>query len=387
MANFDRTTRTMLLWIPDNIDKTSVTARIADEMNNKTIGEIDKTKYNGDFAAFYTEHIWNFETTDNTFCSKNFLGVSAEYSTYKATNAKFVTVLSVDIDDFSGDIVKVNAFITFRWSKTANAVKIQTLCADQRVKGTGEGTKLLNFVKKTAAKLGLYNMFLNPLKNAVPYYYRQHFKETNAPNKKIYDTSSPLLSSSHHSPKHSKSQKHSSQKHSSQKHSSQKHSSQKHSSQKHSSQKHSSQKHSSQKHSSPKHSKSAKHSSPHIVAAPVTKKDPMVIPTMIMNLRARSNWDKTKRKLRALSAIKHKKHGKSTVPVEVPRVEQRKKKTREELLSSEVDKIVGRMNSDMKDMVTYTDIVEKLENERFVNLSYEDVNFIRDHLYDAHGIN
>jgi hypothetical protein len=104
-------------------------------------------------------------------------------------------------------------------------------------------------------------------------------------------------------------------------------------------------------------------------------------------LRARSNWDKTKRKLRALSAIKYKKHGKSTVPVEVPRVEPRKKKTREELLSSEVDKIVGRMNSDMKDMVTYSDIVEKLENERFVNLSYEDVNFIRDHLYDVHGIN
>jgi hypothetical protein len=336
MSAVDRTTRTMLLWIPDGMDRTGVTAKLAEEMSKK-IGEIDKTEYNGDFAAFYTKHIWNFETLDNTFCSKNLKGVSAEYSTYNATNAKFVTVLSVDLDDFSRDIIQVNAFITFRWSEKTKAIKIQTLCADQRVKSTGEGTKLLNFVKKIASHMKLYNIYLNPLQNAVPYYYRQHFREARG---KIHDSSSPSTKSS--KKRSSKSSK----------------------------------------------SRSSKSSS--------KKKGTAHIPSMIMNLRARSNWNKTKMKLRALSAITRKTHGKSTAHIvrddegllkkteEKPQKSQ--KKRREEVLLTEVEKIAGSMSADAKEMATWHDVIKKLEDRNFTHLTDDDERKIRDYLADVHGI-
>ena len=343
MSGFDRTTRTMMLWIPDGIDQSGVTADIANEMSKK-IQQIDKTEYNGDFAAFYTKNIWHFETIDNTFCSKNFLGVSADYSTQNATNAKFVTVLSVDLDDFSGDIVQVNAFLTFRWSGKTKGVKIQTLCADQRVKGTGEGTKLLNLIKKTALHLGLHKIYLNPVKNAIPYYYRNNFNDA---GEKIHDTSSPLILSSRKGSSSSKKHSSSSKKHSS----------------------------SSKKHSSPS-----------------KKIDKGFVPSMIMNLRARSNWNKTKMKLKALSAISRKTHGKSTarahahssVIPENPQATQ--KKRREALIITDIDNIVGKMTRDMKEMADWGYIRQTLRDHNFSNLTDSDVRVARDHLAEVHNI-
>ncbi len=343
MADFDRITKSIALWVPTNMSPTSETMRITETMlDHFKIEAIDKTEFAGTFELFYDKYIRNFETIDNSFCSKNYLGVNPDYVTQNSDKETFATLLSLDTDDYSGDIVRVNALITFRWSDTSKAIKIQTLCSDQRVKGTGEGTKLLNFVKKTARHMGIHNIYLNPLKNAVPYYYRQHFKNVTTANKKVHDSSdSPIaLNPKKKTSKSSKSSK-----------------------------------------SSHSHSKSRKKSShsPHAVKADV-------VPSMMMNLRARSNWNKTKMKLKALSAITRKTHGKSTVQMIPPHVPPRQKKSRNAFIIEQIDEIVGKLSEDAKSMTSYNDILKMLGKREIVNLTRDEEINIEDYLTDKHKI-
>jgi len=373
------------------------------------IEPIDKTKYAGSFEKFYDDHIRNFETINNSFCGKNYLGVNSEYVIQNSDKNTFVTLLSIDIDDYSGDIARVNALITFRWSATSKSIKIQTLCSDQRVKGTGEGTKLLNFVKKTAKHMGIHDIYLNPLKNAVPYYYRQHFRNAMTADKKVHDSSDSLtapaptleqirsqilktLTAKQKSKDTLKKTKKKIRNSSS------------------SLSPHSKRmrdiyvkskltlgstidlknqilenylddqaekktalniKSSKSSHHSSKKSKSSKSSE---------------IPSMIINLRARSNWNKTKMKLKALSAITRKTHGKSTAPAIVPEVAPRQKKTRNDFLCEQIDDIMGSLSEDVKSMMTQRDVYNRLENKRITNLTPKDKQDIDFHMMDKYGI-
>ena len=428
MADFDRVTRSLALWVPDNMDATGETMRITKTMvDHFKIELIDKTKYAGSFEKFYDEHIRNFETPKNSFCSKDYLGVNPAYVTANSDKDTFATLLSIDNDDYGGDIVRVNALITFRWSQKAKAIKIQTLCSDQRVKSTGEGTKLLNFVKKTANHMGIYKIYLNPLQNAVPFYYRHQFRKVTALDK-VRDTSdsssasapvpapasssaqalSPalaLISSQIHKTLDLKKKYKNIRKNkrktirnispSSSSHAKKMHGiitkdklilnrainkkeqilgdllderAKKKTARNAKSSK-------SPRHSRKKSSKSSKSSS-----AP---------PSMIINLRARSNWNKTKMKLKAMSTIKRKRHGKSTAHVisQSVAVAPRQKMTRNDFLCEQIDDIMGSLSEDVKSMMTQRDVYERLENKRISNLTPKDKQDIDFHMMDEYGIN
>jgi RNA polymerase-associated protein CTR9/transcription factor SPN1 len=132
----------------------------------------------------------NDANNSESFCkAKGKNGVNMQYLIDNANKSTYVTLIAVNKDHFKDDYLEVNAILIFRWTKTANALKIQVLCGDQRKKGTGDGTKLLNTVKKTLTVMGLNDIFLNPIGDAVPYYHKQNFRETKNPDGIIHDSS------------------------------------------------------------------------------------------------------------------------------------------------------------------------------------------------------
>ena len=143
----------MLLWIPDGMDANDKTLEIANAMKSKfKMTEIDKDDYNNNSYYFYENNMkgYNDANNDESFCkAKGKTGVNMQYLIDYANKSTFVTLIAANKDHFKDDYLDVTAILTFRWTKTANALKVQVLCGDQRKKSTGDGTKLLNTVKKS----------------------------------------------------------------------------------------------------------------------------------------------------------------------------------------------------------------------------------------------
>jgi hypothetical protein len=179
-----------------------------------------------------------------------------EYLIENANKPTYVTLLSLDINPDDPSDFNVLATIVFKWSPTANSAKIQAFCSNQKLPSKGAGTKLLNLLKKVLTRMGLNNIYLNPVPEAVSYYSKQQFVEARNPKKKVYDTSSPKSKTK------SKSR-------------------------------------------SPGSNSNSKSKSK---SKPKTYKKP---PTMTINLRASRNWKKAKTKMSSYSALTRKTHGKS----------------------------------------------------------------------------
>jgi len=244
----------MTLWIPKGINPASKTMDIASTMiQDFGVSQINNDTYNDKFNDYYDQHIRQNERANLTFCSKNGKGINSGYLIDNANKHTYVTLLSLDTDPDDPDDFTVLAAIVFKWSPTAGSVKIQAFCGNQKLQTKGAGTKLLNFLKKTLTHMGINNIYLNPIQNAIPYYSSQRFVEAKTPKKKVYDTSSTETKSKTKS----------------------------------------------------------KTKSPRSPSKSKTKSKPNKIPTMTINLRAAKNWQSAKTKMSSVRALTRKKYGKT----------------------------------------------------------------------------
>lgn len=184
-------THSMTLWIPKGINPASKTMNIAETMiQDFGVSQINNDTYNDNFTEYYDQHIRENESANLTFCSRNGKGINVQYLIDNANKHTYITLLSLDIDPDDPDDFTVLAAIIFKWSPTAGSVKIQAFCGNQKRQSKGAGTKLLNFLKKTLTHMGINNIYLNPVPEAISYYTSQKFVEARNPKKKVYDTSS-----------------------------------------------------------------------------------------------------------------------------------------------------------------------------------------------------
>ena len=242
----------LAIWIPNDLNSASKTKLIADHMiTNGNVIQIDvDTDYHNNFTEYYDRHIKQGETT-TTFCYKDGIGINVGYLIDNANKKTYATLLSLDVDPADPTQFEVLAMLVFKWSPTANAVKIQAFCGNQKRPSKGAGTKLLNFLKKTLTEMDINEIYLNPIPSAIGYYSNHQFKKE--PKGKVHDSSSPKPKSSSKSKTKSKT----------------------------------------------KSSSKSKYKG---------------IPTMRVNLRAAKNWKKAKTKLRSYQALTRKTHGKSHIP-------------------------------------------------------------------------
>ena len=248
------------LWIPKGINPDSKTMEIASTMmNDFGVSQINNDTYNNNYGEYYNKHIRHGETRYETFCLKNGVGINVNYLIENANKPTYVTLLSLDVNPDDPSDFNVLATIVFKWSPTANSAKIQAFCSNQKLPSKGAGTKLLNLLKKVLTRMGLNNIYLNPVPEAISYYSKQQFVEARNPKKKVYDTSSPKSKTK-------------------------------------------------SKSTSPGSNSNSKSKSK---SKSKTYKNP---PTMTINLRASSNWKKAKTKMSSYSALTRKTHGKSHVP-------------------------------------------------------------------------
>lgn len=315
----------MTLWIPKGINTASKTMDIASSMiQDFGVSQINNDTYNDKFNEYYDQHIRQNERANLTFCSKNGKGINVGYLIDNANKHTYVTLLSLDIDPDDPNDFNVLAAIVFKWSPTAGSVKIQAFCGNQKLQTKGAGTKLLNFLKKTLTHMGINNIYLNPIQNAIPYYTSQRFVEAKTPKKKVYDTSSTETKSKTKSKtKTSKSK-----------------------------------------------SKSPRSPSKSKPKPPVK---PNKIPTMTINLRAAKNWQSAKTKISSVRALTRKKYGKTHEAKE------------KNVLLAKVDEIVDNMKSDLRDFAQWQDIVELLERQGTKINDEEEAIVIR-HLRDKYDI-
>jgi len=247
------------IWIPKNVAPASKTMDIAETMiQDFGVSQINNDTYNDNFNEYYDQHIKQNEASNLTFCSKNGKGINVQYLIDNANKHTYVTLLSLDINPDDSDDFTVLAAMVFKWSPTAGSVKIQAFCGNQKRPSKGAGTKLLNFLKKTLTHMGINNIYLNPVPEAVSYYTSQRFVEARNPKKKVHDTSSSKSLTTKSKTK-SKTKSLSNSK-------------------------------------SPSKSKS---------------KPNKKIPTMTINLRASRNWQSAKTKMSSIRALTRKKYGKT----------------------------------------------------------------------------
>jgi len=336
----------MTLWIPNDMGPDSQTMDIASTMiNDFGVSKIDNDAYNNNFNEYYDQHIRKNESKNRTFCSSNGNGINVEYLILNANKKTYVTLLSLEIDPNNPDNIDVLAMMVFKWSPTASSVKIQAFCSNQkRLVAKGSGTKLMNFLKKTLTHMGINNIYLNPIPNAVSYYKSQQFKEAKTPGKKIHDSSSPKPKSK--SKSSSKSKSASKPKSASKKMSASK------------------PKSASKKMSASKPKSSSKHQ---------TSKKSDKMPTMTINLRATKNWKTAKSKMKSYQTLTRKSHGKTYLIKE------------QKQLLEKVDKIVDDLSQDEREIVLAGDIIEVLDMKGII-LNDEEKRTVERHLADKYNI-
>jgi len=194
----------LAIWIPSDLNSASKTRLIADHMiAHGNVTQIDvNTDYHNNFTEYYDRHIRQGETT-TTFCYKDGIGINVGYLIDNANKKTYATLLSLDIDPADPTRFEVLAMLVFKWSPTANAVKIQAFCGNQKRPSKGAGTKLLNFLKKTLIEMNINDIYLNPVPSAIGYYSNNRFRKE--PEGKVHDSSSPKPKSSSKSNSKSKS--------------------------------------------------------------------------------------------------------------------------------------------------------------------------------------
>jgi len=176
----------LVIWVPphveqyyfENPDEESI-MNLVYFIEAHDVERIDTTIYQDDFKNYYDFHLKQYDNDENysKFCSNITGGVSEGYVIGTA-NCRYgkdnITILSVDVD-MDYDNIKVYALISFRLVK-ADTVMVETLCGNQTINSEGEGTRLLNFLKKMTYAIGIHKIALHPVDTAVSYYQRENFR-------------------------------------------------------------------------------------------------------------------------------------------------------------------------------------------------------------------
>jgi len=131
-------------------------------------------------------------------------GVDLGYIIQTASREDTATILSLDVDETSGEILEVYALASFNVSNKKMAIHVSTLCGNQVLPQSGEGTRLLTLIENVGHKAGLSKVFLDPVISAVTYYNGRRYsvmdKRDSSGTGSSSSTSSTSSSSSSRSP-------------------------------------------------------------------------------------------------------------------------------------------------------------------------------------------
>lgn len=169
------------LWVPSNVDPDSIFAQLLSYIEFvENVEQIDKSLYGYDFTNFYGLEIADkYDNTiieENTFCSsKEAGGVNEEYIIDMANGHDNATLLSVKMNP-DDSINEVYALVTFRVSESKLAIKIHTLCGNQVLPPSGEGTRLMKMLERVGNEFGVHKILLNPIDTAVPFYEQNKYR-------------------------------------------------------------------------------------------------------------------------------------------------------------------------------------------------------------------
>jgi hypothetical protein len=187
----------LVIWVPpsveeyfiENQDELSIMELVYFiEANN--VERIDTETYQNDFQEFYNFHLQHYENEETfaKFCSNVEGGVADDYIIHTA-NGDYgednITILSVENMNFD----KIYALISFRLA-SSDTVMVETLCGNQTINSEGEGTRLLNFLKKMSYSIGIPKIALHPVDTAVSYYTRENFRKLKSDEAAVINTSS-----------------------------------------------------------------------------------------------------------------------------------------------------------------------------------------------------
>jgi hypothetical protein len=111
------------------------------------------------------------------FCASDMNGgVDMGYIIQTAQRKDTGTLISMDIDETSGEILEVYALASFNVSSQKVAVHISTLCGNKVLPSSGEGTRLLKLIENTARKGDFNKVFLDPVIGIEDYYAENRYR-------------------------------------------------------------------------------------------------------------------------------------------------------------------------------------------------------------------
>ena len=180
----------LVIWVPPHVEQSYIENPDEESIMNlvyfieaNEIERINTETYLNDFQEFYNFHLHKYNDSEkqSKFCSNVLGGVSSGYikDTANSIGDKHnITIMSVNADaDMDSTDITVYALISFRLASSSDTLMVETLCGNQTINSEGEGTRLLNFLKKMSEPIGIYKIALHPVSTAVGYYTRENFRK------------------------------------------------------------------------------------------------------------------------------------------------------------------------------------------------------------------
>lgn len=182
----------LMLWIPPSVEQayfddpdSPTIMYLIYLIESEMVKRIDTQPYDDSFQIFYDSHLEQYNTSETNFCAKYSEdgGVNPEYIVNSANCAyddNNITLLSLDTDEY-GNIKDVYGLITFHLLEhKPDTIMVETLCGNRTLEPSGEGTRLINYLKNKAYEVGITKIALHPLDNVIGYYTRLNFRKLNS---------------------------------------------------------------------------------------------------------------------------------------------------------------------------------------------------------------
>lgn len=170
--------KSIIIWIPPTLDVHDIDNKLSLLISIINAIPINTARYENKFRVFYEREISKYDNRvlDTAFCiSAQTSGVSIDYLIATANDPEKATILSVDMDE-NGEITEVYALLTFHISHKKLAVRVDTLCGNQVLPVSGEGSRLLKILEKNSYNIGINKIALDPLPNAMPFYQQNKYR-------------------------------------------------------------------------------------------------------------------------------------------------------------------------------------------------------------------
>ena len=194
--------KTIIIWVHPTLDKSDIDNNLSLLISNIDANPIDTTQYKDNtgkdsFNIFYEREIATYDDRipNTSFCvAAQTSGVSKSYLINTANDPETATIISVDMGD-NGKIREVYALLSFHISHKKLAVRIDTLCGNQVLPSSGEGSRLLKILENASYGVGINKIALDPLPNAMPFYQLNNYRfledrDSSVTNSSDYSTAS-----------------------------------------------------------------------------------------------------------------------------------------------------------------------------------------------------